>query len=239
MGMCRTTGGLNLQLSTLEVKINVLMEVLQLGQTSSEPLLLFNKALMPNLALAPLLIDTLQAPSSCLGFSFTAHQTRKPSVSSFFQLFLSQHISYRLERESECKHSANVSLHLACLALLSVNASCLLGRYVHTLWDSVTQVLHSVPKDFTLCSLKQFKMGVMPCSKFVVAWTSLITSDGTTFAICHHSSLQLNGFSGDVQSSLMDMPFDGAHLYGEKSDSTLKRIRESRATACSLGFLST
>lgn len=59
MVMRRATGGLNLQLSTLEVKINVLMEFLQLGQTSSEPLLPFNKALMPNLALAPLLIDTL------------------------------------------------------------------------------------------------------------------------------------------------------------------------------------
>lgn len=132
-----------------------------------------------------------------------------------------------------------MSLHLACLALLSVNASCLLGRYVHTLWDSVTQVLHSVPKDFTLCSLKQFKMDVMPSSKFVVAWTSLIPLDGTTVATCHHSWLQLNRFSGNVQSSLMDMPFDGAHLYGDKSDSTLKQIKESRATARSLGFLST
>ena len=41
---------------------------------------------------------------------------------------------------------------------------------------------------------------------------------------------------GDVQSNLMDMPFDGTHLFGEKADSALECFKESRAMAKSLGL---
>ena len=36
----------------------------------------------------------------------------------------------------------------------------------------------------------------------------------------------------------MDLPFDGAKLFGEKADSALERFKDSRATAKSLGLQS-
>ena len=39
----------------------------------------------------------------------------------------------------------------------------------------------------------------------------------SSVALHHHAWLRSTGFSGDVQASLMDMPFDGSHLFGEKA----------------------
>ena len=45
------------------------------------------------------------------------------------------------------------------------------------------------------------------------------------------SWLRSTGFLGDVQASLMDVPFDGSHLFSEKADSAVERFKESRVMA--------
>ena len=57
---------------------------------------------------------------------------------------------------------------------------------------------------------------------------------GSLVALHRHPWLHTTDFSGDVQANLMDMPFDGDHLFGEKANSALERFKESRVTAQSL-----
>lgn len=47
---------------------------------------------------------------------------------------------------------------ITSLALRSVNASCLLSRYSHALWDTVTQLLPAVPMTFEHPLLKLFRL---------------------------------------------------------------------------------
>ena len=49
--------------------------------------------------------------------------------------------------------------------------------------------------------------------------------------------MRSNGFSGDVQASHIDMPFDGSCLFVDNVDSALKCFKDSRATVLSLGLL--
>ena len=78
-------------------------------------------------------------------------------------------------------------------------------------------------------------------SKFTIR-CSLNTADcvgramASSVALRRHAWLRTTGFSGDVQANLVDMPFDGAHFFGEKADYALERFKESRATAKSLGL---
>ncbi|XP_069072115.1 uncharacterized protein [Pleurodeles waltl] len=56
---------------------------------------------------------------------------------------------------------------------------------------------------------------------------SLGRSVATTVALRHHACLGTSGFSLEVQQTLMDMPFDGSRLCGDKADSALKRFKDS------------
>ncbi|KAJ1099793.1 hypothetical protein NDU88_004888 [Pleurodeles waltl] len=59
---------------------------------------------------------------------------------------------------------------------------------------------------------------------------------GTAVVARRQAWLRNSGFSSDVQSTLLDLPFDGDKLFGAKADSALERFKESRATAKSLGL---
>lgn len=48
--------------------------------------------------------------------------------------------------------------------------------------------------------------------------------------------LRSSGLFPDVQATLLDLPFDGSKLFGEKADSALQRFKDSKATAKSLGL---
>ena len=51
-----------------------------------------------------------------------------------------------------------------------------------------------------------------------------------------HACLWSAGFAGDVQASLIDMPFDGSRLFGDKADTVLERFKESWVRDRSLGL---
>ena len=76
-------------------------------------------------------------------------------------------------------------------------------------------------------------------STFAGDWTELtvLSRDiASSVALGCHSWLHYTSFLGDVQASLMDMPFDGSRLFGEKADSRLERFTEIRVPALSLGL---
>ncbi|KAJ1150323.1 hypothetical protein NDU88_003117 [Pleurodeles waltl] len=116
------------------------------------------------------------------------------------------------------------------------NATCILGRYIHAIMDATKTVLPDMCQD--LCSL----LSDARVAATQVIQTGLDTTDsiaramGTSVASRRHVWLRTSGFSTDVQSMLLDLPFDGAKLFGSKADSSLERFKECRATARSLGL---
>lgn len=119
-----------------------------------------------------------------------------------------------------------------------MNASCLLGCYTHTLWDSLTQAVPVVPEEARTILSQAIQDG-RDVAKFTIH-CGLNTTDSTgraistSVALRRHAWMWFTVFFGDVQASLMDTPFDGYHLFGDKADSALEHFVESRVTVRSL-----
>ncbi|KAJ1083122.1 hypothetical protein NDU88_003282 [Pleurodeles waltl] len=103
----------------------------------------------------------------------------------------------------------------------------------------VAQVLPAVPGEaWTI--LSQAITDGRDGAKFMIR-CGLDTTDSlgrlvaSAVALRRYAWLRTSGFSGDVQQSLMDMPFDGTRLFGDKADLALKHFKDSRATARFLG----
>ncbi|KAJ1087665.1 hypothetical protein NDU88_000832 [Pleurodeles waltl] len=108
------------------------------------------------------------------------------------------------------------------------------------MWDTVAQVLPLIPEE-ARAIVSQAVADWRDAAKLTIrcgldTTDSLGRSVATTVALRRHAWLRTSGFSGDVQQSLMDMPFDGTRLFGDKADSALERFKESRATARALGL---
>ncbi|KAJ1198716.1 hypothetical protein NDU88_002555 [Pleurodeles waltl] len=241
---------LDLKLPTVPVRTNILTEVLQPGVSTSELLLPFNEAL------TDVLLGTWSKPSTEAPVNRTIGRRDRPAPSD--PSFLTQHPtpeslvvqastsrgafpSAPPDRESKRLDQLGKKMFSSSsLALRSVNTSCLLGRYSHTLWDMVAQVLPQVPEGVRDTLTQAVKDG-RDAAKFTIR-CGLDTTDSlgraisSSVALRRHAWLRSTGFSGDVQPNLMDMPFDGSRLFGEKADSALERFKDSRATARSLGL---
>ena len=87
----------------------------------------------------------------------------------------------------------------------------------------------TVPKEGRAI-LTQAMMDGREAAKFTIR-CGLDTTDSlgrdiaSSVALRRHAWLRSTGFSGDVQASLMDMPFDGSCLFGDEADSVLGRLR--------------
>ena len=60
---------------------------------------------------------------------------------------------------------------------------------------------------------------------------SLGRATASSVTLRRHAWLMSTGFLGDVQASLMDMPFDNTHLFGDKAASALERFKDTSAMA--------
>lgn len=96
----------------------------------------------------------------------------------------------------------------ASLALWSGNTACLLDRYSHSLWKKVAQVLPQVPEE-ALAILSQAASDGRDVAKFAICCglnmtDSLGRAISSIVAVQPHTWLRTSGFSGDVQTSLID-----------------------------------
>ncbi|KAJ1201014.1 hypothetical protein NDU88_004830 [Pleurodeles waltl] len=105
----------------------------------------------------------------------------------------------------------------------------------------VAQVLPQVPEEARAVLSSSRYRQERDAVKFTIRCgldmtNSLGRSVASTKALRHHAWLRTSGFSGDVQQSLMDMPFNGIHLFRDKADPALECFQESGAMARSLGL---
>ncbi|KAJ1214845.1 hypothetical protein NDU88_002456 [Pleurodeles waltl] len=212
---------LDLPLPVVEAKQNLLTEVLHPASAAAEPLLPFNDALLDPV------LEVWKKPAS----SPAAHRAvaRRYRTAPTDPGFLSRHPT----PES-----------------LVVQASCSSksapGSFPTVPGDRDSKKAGgAVEEDFFVLQsgIKSHQRNLYPgeAAATQIIQTGLDTTDsvaramGTTVVERRQAWLRNSGFSADVQSTLLDLPFDGDKLFGAKADSALERFKESRATANVVG----
>ncbi|KAJ1204852.1 hypothetical protein NDU88_000290 [Pleurodeles waltl] len=239
---------LDLPLPVVEAKQNLLTEVLHPASAAAEPLLPFNDALLDPV------IEVWKRPAS----SPAVHRAvaRRYRAAPTDPGFLSRHPTPESlvvqascsaksapgsfptvpgDRDSKKLEAQSNKIFSSCsLALKATNATCILGRYIHALMDDISSSFTELPQ-----GLLDLVSNAQAAATQIIQ-TGLDTTDsvaramGTTVVARRQAWLRNSGFSADVQSTLLDLPFDGDKLFGAKADSALERFKESRATAKSI-----
>ncbi|KAJ1152752.1 hypothetical protein NDU88_005527 [Pleurodeles waltl] len=239
---------LDLPLPVVEAKQNLLTEVLHPASAAAEPLLPFNDALLDPV------LEVWKRPAS----SPAVHRAvaRRYRTAPTDPGFLSRHPTPESlvvqascssksapgsfptvpgDRDSKKLEAQSKKIFSSCsLALKATNATCILGRYIHALMDDISSSFTELPQ-----GLLDLVSDAQAAATQIIQ-TGLDTTDsvaramGTTVVERRQAWLRNSGFSADVQSTLLDLPFDGDKLFGAKADSALERFKESRATAKSV-----
>ncbi|KAJ1209616.1 hypothetical protein NDU88_004990 [Pleurodeles waltl] len=236
---------LDLPLSAAEVKTNLLTKVLHPSTSSADPLLPFNKALLEPI------MDLWRKPVSAPAVNravarrhrgapedpgfLSPHPTPESlvvqascstkSAPSSFPVAPSDRKSKRMEQSSKKIFSS------CSMALKAVNATCVLGRYVHALMDSAKAMVGDLPQEAQKPFGTLFSDAQAAAQQIIQS--SLDTTDSiaramrTSVATRRHAWLRSSGFSSDVQTTILDLLFDGEWLFREKADSALERFKES------------
>ncbi|EMP30025.1 hypothetical protein UY3_12861 [Chelonia mydas] len=128
----------------------------------------------------------------------------------------------------------------AGLQLRIANQQALLSRYNFNSWNSMLKFKELVPPK----SREEF--AALAEEGKTVAQTSLQASLDAADSAAHTLSsgitvrrifwLQASGLPPELQQTLQDLPFDGACLFSEKTNSRLQSLKDSRAITKSLGM---
>ena len=96
------------------------------------------------------------------------------------------------------------------MALKSLNAVCLMGRYIHALLESAQSVIQHLPEE-AKSDYREFSVdGPWAAQQVIQAGLDTADSGARSMVTSVPETtvwLRGSGFSPDVQSSLMDLPF--------------------------------
>ncbi|KAJ1158112.1 hypothetical protein NDU88_010806 [Pleurodeles waltl] len=244
---------LDLPLPVTEAKQNLLTEVLHPASASAEPLLPFNEALLEPVlevwkkpvsssAVNRSVARRYRAAPADPGF-LTRHPTPESLVvqaSSSARSAPGSFPSVPSDRDSKKMDMASKKAFSSCsMALKSTNATCILGRYIYALMDEITSTHTEIPQGLLNLVSDAQAAATQVIQSGLDTTDSVARAMGTAVVTRRQAWLRNSGFSSDVQSTLLDLPFDGDKLFGAKADSALERFKESRATAKSLGLQAT
>ncbi|KAJ1180645.1 hypothetical protein NDU88_005865 [Pleurodeles waltl] len=241
---------LDLPLLVAEAKQNLLTEVLHPASAAAEPLLPFNEALLD-----PVLEVWKKPVSSSKVHRAVARRYRAaPSDPGFLSrhptpesLVVQASCSSKSapgsfptvpgDRDSKKLDAQSKKIFSSCsLALKATNATCILGRYIHALMDDISSSFMELPQGLLDVVSDAQAAATQIIQSGLDTTDSVARAMGTAVVARRQAWLRNSGFSADVQSTLLDLPFDGDKLFGAKADSALERFKESRATAKSLGL---
>ncbi|KAJ1202338.1 hypothetical protein NDU88_006138 [Pleurodeles waltl] len=235
---------LELPLPVAEAKQNLLTEILHPASTAAEPLLPFNEALLD-----PVLEVWKKPVSSSAVHRAVARRYRAaPSDPGFLSrhptpesLVVQASCSSRSapgsfptvpgDRDSKKMDSQSKKIFSSCsMALKSTDASCILGRYIYALMDEITSSHMELPQGLLNIVSDAQAAATQVIQSGLDTTDSVARAMGTAVVARRQAWLRNSGFSADVQSTLLDLPFDGDKLFGAKADSALESIVEKGYT---------
>mgnify|MGYP002804725970 CR=1 FL=1 len=122
----------------------------------------------------------------------------------------------------------------------AANAFAILGRYDRQLWSDLHQVLDSPPREHKEEALKLLQEGERASSEIDCALDISLTGfrqlSGAA-VLRRQGWLKSTTFPPEVQSKILDLPYNCTELFGKHVDDALQAIKADMDTARSLGAL--
>lgn len=121
------------------------------------------------------------------------------------------------------------------------NTQALLGRYDHAHWDEMEQFIQFLPQEHKAKAQDLVREGQLISNNQIRC--SLDAADtsarpvNTSVLLRRHAWLRISGFKPEVQTSILNTPFDKEHLFGPVVDSSLKKMKKDAEVAKSMGAL--
>ncbi|KAJ1131499.1 hypothetical protein NDU88_009835 [Pleurodeles waltl] len=228
---------LDLPLPVAETKQNLLTEVLHPASAAAEPLLPFNDALLDPVlevwkrpvsspAVHRAVARRYRAAPTDPGF-LSRHPTPESLVVQASCSSKSAPGSFPTvpgDRDSKKLDAQSKKIFSSCsLALKATNATCILGRYIHALMDDISSSFTELPQGLLDVVSDAQAAATQIIQSGLDTTDSVARAMGTTVVARRQAWLRNSGFSADVQSTLLDLPFDGDKLFGAKADSALEQ----------------
>ncbi|XP_078506763.1 uncharacterized protein LOC144766954 [Lissotriton helveticus] len=118
------------------------------------------------------------------------------------------------------------------------NTQALLARYDRAHYDELEKLMTHLPKDHQQRADQLIQEGKIITNTSIKC--SLDAADTAARSIntsIRHAWLRVSGFKQEVQTSLLNQPFDGKAVFGSSTDEALEKMKKDTETAKSMGAL--
>lgn len=116
-----------------------------------------------------------------------------------------------------------------------------MARYDRELWFKIAPLLDFLPDDKRAEALEILQEGEVASDHAITVATDIADTGfrqlGNGVCLRRRGWLKATDFRQDVQTRVLDMPFDGNNLFGKAVDDSLQAIKADTETARALGTL--
>ncbi|XP_078520386.1 uncharacterized protein LOC144785252 [Lissotriton helveticus] len=121
------------------------------------------------------------------------------------------------------------------------NTQALVARYDRAHYDELDEIMQHLPDKFKDRASELIQEGKVSTNTSIrCALDAADTASravNTSVLLRRHSWLRISGFKSEVQSAILNQPFDEQHLFGPEVDVSLKKMEKDTDTAKSMGAL--
>ncbi|XP_078526649.1 uncharacterized protein LOC144799283 [Lissotriton helveticus] len=121
------------------------------------------------------------------------------------------------------------------------NTQALLARYDRAHYDELEKLITHLPKEHQKIADQLIQEGKIITNTSIKcaldAADTAARSINTSIMIRRHAWLRVSGFKQEVQTSLLNQPFDEKTLFGSGTDEALEKMKKDTETAKSMGAL--
>ena len=123
------------------------------------------------------------------------------------------------------------------------NSIGLLSRYNRAQWDEMEDILQYLPDEQKERAAAILEEGRTVSNNTITcaadAADTAARSVNTAVTLRRHAWLRNSGFKPEIQQQLLNLPFDGEHLFGPKVDEKMEKLKKDLETNKAMGTLST
>ncbi|XP_078540272.1 uncharacterized protein LOC144825355 [Lissotriton helveticus] len=121
------------------------------------------------------------------------------------------------------------------------NTQALLARYDRAHYDELEKLITHLPKEHQKKADQLIQEGKIITNTSIKcaldAADTAARSINTSIMLRRHAWLKISGFKQEVQTSLLNQPFDEKTLFGSGTDEALEKMKKDTETAKSMGAL--
>lgn len=121
------------------------------------------------------------------------------------------------------------------------NAHALLARYDRAHYDELEKLMQHLPDEYKAKANDLIQEGKLISNTSIKcaldAADTAARAINTSVLLRRHAWLRISGFKQEVQSSILNQPFDKEHLFKPAVDTSLEKMKKDTEVAKSMGAL--